>query len=367
MNFKQRFLEGQAGKALGLTTGLTELDRAIDGIQRKSVYVIGAEAKAGKTTLVDFSFVLKPYEEMMLKNKSNVHWIYFSLEIPRIEKEFKYAAHFMFEDYKIYRFTHKGKEYIMSPRYLSGRLRDENNELVPVLQDHQEKLFQVYQNRIIPLFGEYDDRGNKVKEGVIDFVEENSNPTGVRNYLYHYAQENGNLIYEDYQTKENDQIITKKRISGYQPNNSDKYTIVILDHIRRLQRERGFSMKENIDKMSSYEVEMRNLFGFTFVNVVHLNRNIASVDRIKFNSEELYPTAEDVKDSSNLGEDCNYLLTLFNPADEKYNLKKHFGLDISRYNNYRSLHLVFSRDTECPKHLQMQMEGNINYFRSIRN
>lgn len=366
MNFEKKFLEGQAGKSIGLTTGLLELDRTIDGIQRRAIYTIGAESKAGKTTLVDFAFLLKPYEEMMVKSMSNIHWIYYSLEISRIEKEFKFAAYFMYEDYKIYGFEHNGVKYTMSPRYLAGRLRDSNGNMVPVSPEHREKLFEIYQNRIIPLFGEYNENGIRVKKGVIDFIEENNNPTGIRNYLYHYAQENGELIFEEYTAKENGEPITKRRISGYKPNNPDKYVVVITDHVRRLHRERGFSIKENVDKMSSYQVEMRNLFGFTFVNVVHVNRNISSIDRIKYNKETLYPTADDVKETGNLGEDCNYLITLFNPKDEKYNLDTHFGLDLSAYPNYRSIHLVFSRDTECPKHLQAQMQGNINYFKSIK-
>jgi len=365
MNFKRKFLEGQAGKNIGLTTGLTGLDKAIDGIQRRSNYCIASEAKTGKTTFVDFCFLLKPYEEMMLKEASNVHWIYYSLEIPRVEKEFKFAAYYMYELYKIFNFRYNDKIYQMSPRYLAGRLMDDNNNLIPISADHKEKLFKIYHEKLIPLFGEYNEKGIKIKEGVVDFIEENNNPTGIRSYLYTYAQKNGQLIYEDYTIREGNLDIPKKRISGYTPNDPNKYTIIITDHVRRINKERGYSMKENVDKMSSYQVEMRNLFGFTFVNVIHINRNIAAIDRIKYNKEMLYPTAEDIKDTSNIGEDTNYLITLFNPRDEKYNLDNHFGIDLSQYPNYRSIHLVFSRDTECPKHMCTEMAGNINYFKTI--
>lgn len=365
MNFKQRFLEGQAGKNIGLTTGLHKLDLAIDGIQKKSIITIASEPKCGKTTFVDFCFLLKPYEEMIAKSKSNVHWIYYSLEISRIEKEFKFAAYFMYELFGISSFNHKGKEYQMSPRYLSGRLKDDNDVIIPIQASHNEKLFKIYNEKLIPLFGEFDDKGNKIKEGVIDFIEESSNPTGIQKYIYNYAQNNGKLIHQEYTIKENGVDVIKKRVCGYKPDDPEKMVIFILDHARRLQRQQGFSMKENIDKMSSYEVEMKNLFGYTFVNVIHLNRNISSVERMKFNKETLYPTAEDIKDSGNFGEDCTTLITLFNPRDEKYNLDRHFGVDISQYPNYRSIHLVYSRDTECPKHLQTQMFGNVNYFKQI--
>ena len=72
-----------------------------------------------------------------------------------------------------------------------------------------------------------------------------------------------------------------------------------------------------------------------------------------------------VKDSGNLSEECDYLLTLFNPTDEKYGLSTHFGYPLDEYPNYRSIHLVESRDTECPQHLGVQMQGNIKHFKTI--
>ncbi len=68
---------------------------------------------------------------------------------------------------------------------------------------------------------------------------------------------------------------------------------------------------------------------------------------------------------ANLSEECDYLLTLFNPTDEKYGLDVHFGNVLSDYPNYRSIHLVESRDTECPMHLAVQMYGNIKHFKPI--
>ena len=81
--------------------------------------------------------------------------------------------------------------------------------------------------------------------------------------------------------------------------------------------------------------------------------------------DKIYPTGEDFKDTGNLSEEADYILTLFNPRDEKFNLEKHFDIELVNYPNYRSIHLVESRDTECPQHLPMQMYGNINLFKPI--
>lgn len=367
MNFIEAFKKGQIGKNFGLPTGLPKLDRAIGGIQKKAIYGIAASPKAGKTTFVDQCFVIEPYLYQAQNPDKNlkIDWIYFSFEIDRIKKEFKYAASFFYRDYGLSDFTYNGKVYEISPNYLLGKFQDELGNIVPVSKEHKEILKEIYYKRIIPLFGEYNVVGKKIKNGLIDFIEEKTNPTGIRNYLLNYAKENGNFIFENYNILENGTNVVKKRISGYQPKDPDKYTIIVLDHIRKMNSERGFSMKENIDKMLSYQCELRNWCGYTFVDVAHMNRGLSNTERIKFMAEQLYPTGDDIKDSGNISEDCDFLITLFNPQDEKYNIKKHFGLDLEPYPKYRSIHLVESRDTECPIHLRANMYGNINLFKQI--
>lgn len=326
------------------------------------------------TTFLDYSFVISPYLEMIENGKSNVHWKYFSLEIDRVSKEFKFAAFFFHHDYNIFSFDYKGKKVLISPNYLRGLLKDQDGEIIKVLPEHQELLKKIYYNRIIPLFGEYNSKGEKIKDGVIEFIEDKSesNPTGIYKYLMNYAAKNGNFVKESFSSKdENGNSITKKRIIGYKENDENLHTIVIVDHMRKLQKERGFSMKENIDKFSEFCVILRNLCKFTIVSVVHSNRNVASIDRLKYNGEFLYITSEDLKDSGNPPEDCSLLLTMFNANDDKYNLEKHFGLQLKGsdgnelYPNYRSIHVATSRDTECPMHIQTNMYGNINKFTSI--
>ena len=166
------------------------------------------------------------------------------------------------------------------------------------------------------------------------------------------------------------QVTREKRV-GWVPNNPDKFTIIITDHMRKLKDEKGFTKKQIVDKMSEYQVEFRDWCGFTFVDIIHLNRNMSDVQRMKFNAEYLYPTGDDIKETGNLSEDANYIFTLMNPNDEKFNINKHFGLEIKTpnseeiYPNYRSVHLVESRETECPVHFRSEMLGNINLFRPL--
>lgn len=373
MNFVSQFKAGQAGFNRGLPTGISKLDKAINGLQKKTSIGVCAAPKCGKTTFADFAFLISPYlymEKMGLLD--DVEWIYFSGEIDRISKEFKVASFFMHYDYGIDFFTFQGKEYPMNQDYLMGKQLyvkevlpsgEEIQDFIPINPDDEVRLKEIYTKRIIPMFGEYDAEGNQIQKGKIIFIEEADNPTGMYKYLLNYARLHGEFKEERYETlNDHGQKIYKTRIIGYKENNPKKFTIVITDHVRKLVIERGFTLKQNIDKWLEYTTILRNRCLFTFINIAHSNRGIANVDRLKYAGEFVYPTADDVKDSGNLAEESTILMTLFNPNDEKYNLERHMGIDLSAYPNYRSIHITESRYTECPAHIQLNMFGGINYF-----
>lgn len=348
MNLIDAVDAGIAGKNIGLDFGMPKLNVALGGMQKKESFVWAAEPKVGKTAYCDKLCVISPY---LYSPQVNKRWIYYSFEIDRVSKEAKYVAHFLYHDYQI----------DVSDSYILGKQKDTNGERIVVTPEHREKIIEIYQRRIIPLFGEYIKKGNiyvKTKSGLIEFIEQRENPTGIRNHLLAYAQQNGTFVKEKFNVLENGQLVTKERNVGYEPNDPSLHTVVIIDHIRGMARERGFSMKENIDKMSEYHVDIRNLCSFTFHFVVHLHRGLSDVDRVKFMKDTLHPSSDDIKDSGNLAEDCTHVFTIFNPADDKYNLKTHFGVDFRKIGRgYRTLHLVDSRYAECPQHWSSLFDG----------
>lgn len=70
----------------------------------------------------------------------------------------------------------------------------------------------------------------------------------------------------------------------------------------------------------------------------------------------------------NLAEDADYVFTLFNPNDQRYNLQKHFGTQIRDtngneiYPNLITAHLVESRHCVYPQHFALNMFGGIKNF-----
>ena len=374
MNFVEEFKAGQKGLNMGWTTGIPALDKAMLGTQQKKTYGVVAAPKTGKTTFADFAFIISPYLQAIRENRlDEIEWVYFSYEIDRVSKEFKFASFFMAYDYGIYHFVHEGETYPMSPNYLQGKLfrttgKDSSGndikELVPVSKDHSDKLKEIYTNRIVPLFGEYNSNGDKISTGkIVHFLEEQDNPTGMHKFLINYCRQHGTFTTERFMQDG----VEKERIIGYKSHDPKVTRIIITDHVRKPTLERGFSMKQNIDKWLEYSTILRNRCRLTYVHIAHSNRGVANTERLKMAGEWIFPTSDDVKDSGNIAEECNVLMTLFNPNDEKYNLTKHFGVALSNFPFYRSLHITEARDVDCPVHVQMNMYGNINMFTPLVN
>jgi len=349
----------------GLSFGIKSLDIKLNGIQRETVYAIGASPKVGKTTFTDFSFLLAPYHVDFLQKGKKIKWIYFSFEISRIRKMYRLAPFFFVKRFNISEFKYNNETYLISSNYLLGKLLDKKGNLIKVSEEHKRMLFEIYEKDLVPIFGKKDKNGNYIKKGVVDIVEESTNPTGLRNYILSYAKDNGTFLYDKYYIYENGRKVEKQRISGYKPNDEEEFVIIITDHIRKLKRERGYSLKENIDKWLEYQIEIRNWCKYTFVNIAHLNRSLDAIDRMRFSKDRLFPTGADFKDTGNVSEECDVIITMFNPLDEKYRLSTHFGYDLSKYPDYRSIHIIESRDGGEGR-VHCQMKSNLNILTEIK-
>lgn len=370
MNLQTVFQKGQAGYNVGIKILLPKLNKVMRGIGKKMIYGVAGGPKSGKSKFTNYVFLISVYESMLAINRlDDVEWIYYSFEMDRVTTEFNIACYYFYTEYNVYNIIHNGRPYGMCADYLMTKLIDENDQPIPVQQAHIDMLATIYEQRIVPMFGRYDENGNRVERGKVDFITHKENPTGLRNYIYRYAALHGDFVKETYNVEEEvagrRQMVTKEKIVGYKEKNPNKTTIIITDHLRKLPIERSYSMKQNVDKYLEYQVEMRDLFLFTFVDIIHTNRSIGAVERLKFAGEFIYPTGDDLKDTGNLSEDCNTLFTIFNAGDEKYSLTRHFGKDLVDYPLYRSIHIVESRETACPFHLQLNMHGGINYFEEI--
>ena len=293
-NFIEEFNKGQRGEAKGIPfgEGLESITIDTSGIHKARIYGVGGPEKSGKSTFTDYAFVIQPYL-YCLEHGIPIDWEYYSFEIDRVSKEFDFLTYFLHKDYGVLNIklpdgiTYKGSNILqLNPEYLRGHLLDDKYNLIKIHNDLKPLVKECYEKRIIPLFGEYASNGVRIRKGAINFKEGRDNPTGIYKDLIAIANKEGVI------TKDNNDIYI-----SYKPNDPKKMKIVVIDHIRKLKSERNWQMKQVIDKMSEYMVELRNLLGYTFVPILHTNRNLASTDKLSYFKNDIYPTSNDLKDS----------------------------------------------------------------------
>lgn len=80
----------------------------------------------------------------------------------------------------------------------------------------------------------------------------------------------------------------------YTPNNPDKITLVVIDHLALCTPIPGNSLKKEMDDISKVAVQFRNRCSFSFLMIMQANRESVSVERRKL--ELLEPQRSDIKD-----------------------------------------------------------------------
>lgn len=331
MKFLGEVENGMRGRNKGLPTSMKRLSRFINGVQKKSFYLIGAQTKAGKSAFVDEFFVLGTY----LNNKdANIKWIYFSPEVDLVEKMAKYTAYLMDYKHGIYCDTN----YILS--------RGENR-LSP---EHKKLVNEIAKNELKDLF-----------ENKINFIEDRINPEGIRRVIFEYAEANGEFIRETWFKDEEE----RSRIAAYKENDPTLHTLIIVDHVGLVPTFKGFNKKQTIDTLSSQMVWFRNMCSFSPILVSQFNRDLGKIDRMKFSGEQLAPSLEDFKDSGGPSEDASLVIALNHPTKYKH-LSRHLGYDIDAIGkSYRSVHVLANRNGEADVSIATLLEGKTGKFSEL--
>lgn len=134
----------------------------------------------------------------------------------------------------------------------------------------------------------------------------------------------GKFIKEPYLDEEKKE---QERIIGFELNNPKEYNIVAIDHLYLAKLERGFTLKQNIDKISEFAVLCRNLFKMTFIFLQQFNQGLSSVERQKFKGIDISPQQSDFRDSTSPYADCDIAIGLMNAY--KMDMETCLGYDIN--------------------------------------
>lgn len=311
---KSRIEAGLYGDYEGLSNGLTRINDYIFGLQRSSYTLIGGLSGSAKTTFLDY-MILNAIQDAEAKGIA-INIIYYSWEIDETSKKANWLSILIYQKYGI----------TIPPETIKGfgkfRLTDEEKELVYSELDNLEAIF------------------SKIK-----WIWESSNPTGMYKEWWTFMANRGTFKKEPYIDENNER---KERIVSFELNDPKEYNVVAGDHLALAKLERGFTLKQNIDKISEYSITCRNLFKMTFIWLQQFNQGLSSVERAKFKGVDISPQQSDFKDSTNPYADADVVLGLMNP--HKMDMDKCLGYDInlpgSNLNlrdNFRMLKVIKNR------------------------
>lgn len=292
-SLKQRVQDGISGKYVGLENGFKDLNKVLFGVQKKCYTLIGGQSGTYKTTLLDFIF-LNAIQDAKAKNIP-IDVFYYSFEIDKLSKQCNWLSQLVYKTY--------GR--VIPPEKIKGlggnRMTSDELEMVESLIPELEELFDS-----------------------INFVFDATNPTGIYNDIYKHCAALGDFKYSKYTDDSGEE---KKRVESFKFR-EDRYVLIGIDHIVLSKKERNFTTKENLDKLSQYMLILRNIFDVSPFLIQQFNMGMSATERQKFKGVDLSPSQTDFKDSTNPYQDCDVALGIINPY--KLDMETYLGYDTSK-------------------------------------
>jgi KaiC/GvpD/RAD55 family RecA-like ATPase len=308
--------------------GFNRLVNVIPNIQQGTYYLIGGATGSGKTAFTDDAFLYNPYDASKESN-IEVEWIYYSFEIDKTIKIVKGITRKLLYDYQIL----TDVNYVLSRG--KNRISAEVYEKVMMLRRY---------------FEEFED-----KISIFDLA---TPPSKIKDYVHNYAKRNGKIITKQVETGNGTEAIFDR----YEPNNPNKYVIIVIDHISLTDSEKGNTTKETIDKLSQMLVPIRNNYNFIPVVVQQLSFDSQSVNRRS--SKRVTPVLADFGDSKYTTRDANIVMSLFNPYT--FEMGEFNGYDISRLGDrFRSLEVLKNRDGDSNQVIGLKFVGEVGTFQEF--
>lgn len=301
---------GRKGLNQGFSIGMPKLESIIDGVTKATSTLLFSTTGSGKSSLALYAYVYMPLKEHL--EDGNFKVSYFSLEMSAEAIFAKLLSMYLFDTYGV----------DVSLKELFSRKRNYSlpDELYHMVQDSMEWLHKV--------------------EKVVTIYDKSCNAKIVYAALMAELEKDGEF-----------QDLGKRKI--YIPNNPNLIHLVIIDHISLLQPPPGVKLKEEIDKTSAYLVTLRNMCGISPLIIMQANRESGSMDRRKYGLNNL--RIDDTKDSGNVAQDSEIIISIFNPHREK--LTSYNGYDISiLQDKFRSITVLKNRYGDS------DVEVGVNFF-----
>ena len=272
-----------------------------------------------KTSLVLHSFIYKPLMENL--DNENFKVFYASLEMSSELLFAKLLGIYIFEKYGIE----------LSPKELLSKKKDYT------LSDEYYKIVQ----ECIPWL-------KKVEERVIIYDKAMN-----AEILYKLLMDDLSSIGKFTETDH-------RKI--YQPNNPELVYLVVIDHISLLRPNKGRSLKEEIDLVSSYLVTLRNICKISPIVIMQANRDSAGMERRKQGLNSL--RLSDTKDSGGPVQDSEVVLSIFSPHRERLATYNKYNI-VQLTDKFRALSILKNRYGESDIELGLNFFGKCNLWKEL--
>lgn len=243
-------------------------------------------------------------------------------------------------------FLKSGRQIRISPSDLRSTNNDKpvNKEVLDILQTEE------YQS-IIKFF----------EEKVI--FSSQTNPTGIYLECKRFAEENG-IVHRKtvkYKDEQGNTVESDKGFDYYEQNNPKQYRIIFVDHLGLVSVEKGMDLRQSMNKMSEYFVELRNRYNYTPI-IIHQQAMFESLDAYKM--DKLEPQISNLGDAKAVARDLDLCIGVFSPY--KYNLPNYKGYDITKFkDNIRFVSVLLNRNGLCNGVLPLYFDGAVNYFNTL--
>ena len=296
------------GPPMFIKNPLERLDKVFN-FQREQYMVLGSVTGTGKTSIVDH-FILSIIQDY----PKDMHFevLYYSMER---KKKFKFA--------KWLSWRMKVSENI---RVSSDTIMNRNGKLSLVQLKHiRNKHGDWLENTMS--YVDLREGAKSVKE-ISDDIDRLARKLGD---VYHtdsaHIYKNDKFI----KALNTDQfIVTRygKRLFTRFTINNKQYTLyqndsiyvtlkpsvvfIVIDHIGKVKIEKN--KKETLDRLDDVLSNARDKYSFSPIAISQFNRAVGNIDRQKLHKGNLAPILEDFKDTGNLTESADLVLSLFDPA-----------------------------------------------------
>jgi len=296
-------------------------------IAKNTNYLFVGDTGAGKTTIAH-DLILNVLDWYYINKNDDLKLtiIYFGME----RKQYNYSAKW------VSRMIYKEQGIFIPVKKILGRQRKKDSfgkftKEYDLLTEEEHGLVEEYAKK----FNKWEEDGTFIcKEGT-------HNPTGIKIFIDEFAKKHGEMIAREEGPLEK---------AGWKAHHPNHIVLIVTDYVGVLDKEKADDgiKKIRLDLYSTIMRRVRDLYGFSPVNIQQLSRQVSDTSRLKLN--DVKPKLSDIADTSELARDADVVLAIFEawrylPQDTEtdligYNLHK--LKDAKGYKYYRSLHILKS-------------------------